>query len=98
MTTPISFTNEFGQVIQPGDEVMFVTKSTGLIAIRRGTYVGMAPSGGAQVKADRQVSLWEHENGMVDRTYRYKGVNKHAGYIMVPVIKTLYNNNIYKLV
>lgn len=41
MRQEIPFTNEIGQVIQPGDEVVVVTHCTGSTKVRKGIYVGL---------------------------------------------------------
>lgn len=48
-TNVVAFTNDIGQVINPGDEVIIVT--TGYshnVSTNRGTYIGLHKNGGAQ--------------------------------------------------
>lgn len=44
------FTNHFGQQVQFGDPVLFVTLSTGRLQVRQGTFVGCTSSGRVQVR------------------------------------------------
>lgn len=48
-TNAVAFTNNIGQVINPGDEVVIVTTGYGHnVNTYRGTYVGLHKNGGAQ--------------------------------------------------
>lgn len=62
----VPFTNDFGQVINPGDEVVVVTTCTGSTNTQRGKYVGMS---GKHVQAEVPSSSW---------AYYIKGTNERA--------------------
>ena len=49
MTNPIAYTNDIGQTINPGDEVVIVTTGYGHdVSTNKATYLGLHTNGGAQ--------------------------------------------------
>ena len=64
----IPFTNDFGQVINPGDEVVVVTTCTGNTNTQKGKYVGMR---GKYVQAEVPSNAW---------AYFYKDTGERAPY------------------
>ena len=55
MRNSVPFTNSFGQVINPGDEVVVVTHCTGSTNITKGKYLGMR---GESVQAEVPDRKW----------------------------------------
>lgn len=53
----VPFTNDFGQVINPGDEVVVVTTCTGNTNTQKGKYVGMR---GKSVQAEVPSNSWAY--------------------------------------
>jgi hypothetical protein len=53
----VPFTNDFGQVINPGDEVVVVTTCTGSTNTAKGKYVGMR---GKSVQAEVPSGSWAY--------------------------------------
>ncbi len=53
----IPFTNDFGQVINPGDDVVVVTTCTGSTNTQKGKYVGMR---GKSVQAEVPSNSWAY--------------------------------------
>lgn len=53
----IPFTNDFGQVINPGDDVVVVTTCTGNTNTQKGVYVGMC---GKRVQAEVPSYSWAY--------------------------------------
>ncbi|CAB4143277.1 hypothetical protein UFOVP447_108 [uncultured Caudovirales phage] len=53
----VPFTNDFGQVINPGDEVVVVTTCTGSTNTQKGKYVGMS---GKSVQAEVPSNSWAY--------------------------------------
>ncbi len=47
-----SFTNKFGQVLNPGDRCVVVTKCTGSVNIAEGEYIGLSAKGNVQARVD----------------------------------------------
>lgn len=64
----VSFTNEIGQVIHPGDDVIVVTTCTGSTSTQKGRYIGM---NGKRVQAEVPSAHW---------TYFVKGTDERAPY------------------
>ena len=55
------FTNEIGQTINVGDEVLVVTMSTSCLGVRQGTYLGLKPSNRVQVQVPRHTYKYFHK-------------------------------------
>lgn len=66
----IAFTNDIGQVINPGDEVVIVTTGySHQVSTHKGTYIGCHTNGGTQCVKKVKTSY-----------YAYKGTNDRVDY------------------
>ena len=81
MFKPNSFTNNIGQVINPGDEIICVTVSTGRAEVRRGFFEGIVYADNGSVSTYRwsikpgKRYEWQGEYDVYtygDREYKYK--------------------------
>lgn len=90
------FTNEFGQVIRSGDEVVIVTTGYGhYVSTTKGVFVGRHKNGGVQVIVDyRNYTTVDDDGNPVP--YNRHGANKY-GYVNGKRITTLQLNRVYKL-
>ena len=76
MTRPVPYTNHFGQVIDVGQKVAYVTSSRGARQ-KSGKYLGLSPSGGVTIEVMRDNYRWvPAEEGYVGRTNMIGGVLK----------------------
>ena len=93
----VPFTNDFGQVINPGDDVVVVTTCTGSTNTSKGTYVGMR---GKSVQAEVEYTKYEWYNKETDEAGSYYKIPSELRAMRrVPAkrITTLCYNRIYKL-
>lgn len=93
----VPFTNDFGQVINPGDEVVVVTTCTGSTNTAKGVYVGMH---GKSVQAEVEYTKFEWYNKETDKAGSYYHIpSELRSHRRVPSkrITTLQQNRIYKL-
>ena len=93
----IPFTNDFGQVINPGDEVVVVTTCTGNTNTQKGRYVGMR---GKSVQAEVEYTKFEWFNkdtGEAGSYYKIPSELRSHRRVPAKRITTLWYNRIYKL-
>lgn len=93
----VPFTNDFGQVINPGDEVVVVTTCTGNTNTSKGIYVGMRNK---RVQAEVECIVYQWYNKETDEVGSYYKIPSEQRAIRrVPAkrITTLIYNRIYKL-
>lgn len=78
------FTNEFGDVIQPGDAVYVITRCTGQTSVKKGEYLGVIKRTGwrgatelaVQVRVDAKKMAWRYTDTGENTTwteYYYNG-------------------------
>lgn len=58
----VAFTNDIGQTIKPGDEVVIVTTCTGTTGTNRGTYVGRHKNGGVSCVKQVKTSYYVYKD------------------------------------
>ena len=93
----VPFTNDIGQVINPGDDVLVVTHCTGSTYTARGKYVGMT---GKSAQAEVEYTKYEWYNKDTDEAGSYYKIPSELRAMRrVPAkrITTLCYNRIYKL-
>ena len=91
------FTNDFGQVINPGDEVVVVTTCTGNTNTQKGKYVGMR---GKSVQAEVEYMKYEwynKETNEIGSYYKIPTEQRAIRRVPAKRITTLQYNRIYKL-
>lgn len=89
------FTNEFGQVITEGDEVVVVTTGYSRVYTSKGIFKGVHKNGGVQVEVPSKQFRTVDENGKAT-PYKIGGLNKY-GYVYGTRLTTLQLNRVYKL-
>ena len=93
----IPFTNDFGQTINPGDEVIVITTCTKSTNTRKGKYVGMS---GKSVQAEVEYTKFEwynKETGEAGSYYKIPLEQRSHRRVPAKRITTLNYNRIYKL-
>ena len=99
MRQEIPFTNKFGQVINPGDKVVWTTLRWKSVRQGTGTYVGLC-NGKVQVRVSEEKSyfLWKRPDGTISKSW-CSGAKVNERIIMwVDRIATLQLNRIVKFV
>jgi hypothetical protein len=94
----VPFTNEFGQVIQPGDEVLVVTMCTKTLNMQRGTYLGLR-NRSVQVRVpDNSWEWYNKETGLPGSYYSIPAsLREYRKKVNATRISTLQLNRIYKI-
>lgn len=65
-----TFTNRFGQTIQPGDQVVAIAEGYNhSICERPGTFVGTSASGSPQVRVKSTIIKWKRPDGTIGKWY-----------------------------
>lgn len=97
----VSFTNDLGQVINPGDEVVVVTETYKTVSVRKGTFLGWSEAGNLQVRVPERWGRGEWVDKRTGETGSYSKIpQEHREYRIKPkgtYIATLQRNRIYKL-
>ena len=104
MTNPIPYTNEFGQVIEVGQKVAYVTYRT-RARQKQGKYVGLSPSGGVTIEITRDNFRWVNAeevyvpppNSYAGQTVLIKGVLKKLVNTPYQAKTVLQNNFVFPL-
>lgn len=74
MTRQVPYTNHFGQVIDVGQKVAYVTSSHGARQ-SQGRYLGLSPSGGVTIEVMKNNVRWvPAENDYAGKTHKINGV------------------------
>lgn len=97
----VTFTNELGQTITPGEEVIVVTETYKTVSVRKGIFLGRSEAGNLQVRVPERWSRGEWFDKRTDQAGSYSKIpEEHRGYRSKPkgtYIATLQLDRIYKL-
>lgn len=97
MTNPVPFTNEFGQVIEVGQKVAYVTDNV-RARQKSGKYLGLSPSGGVTIEVMRDNARWvPAEADYVGKTYTFDGVLQRLDNTPYLAKTILQNNYVFPL-
>lgn len=96
MSNPISMVNDFGQVINPGDKVIWTSQGGYSKRVKQGigTYLGITPGGYASVQVPAKVWVYLYADGTEGRSWR--GQSKYLRQEDAFAIRTLYMRRIVK--